>query len=145
MGTGWDDTEVHCLITSWQRPLLTWELYKHHRYTKYDQGLPSINRPLPCGACCVKPSPHCQSTRGLTGGVYHRVLPPAANGSNRIAPNLTDAPSPYIPPPSHPPTHQVHSYPLWPWPWAAVVATRSLNTGAASAQCWHRTHLREKG
>ena len=44
MGTGWDDTEVHCLITSWQRPLLTWELYKYYRYTKYHQGLPSINK-----------------------------------------------------------------------------------------------------
>ena len=42
IGTGWDDTEVHCLITSWQRLLLTWELYKHSRYTKYHQGLPSI-------------------------------------------------------------------------------------------------------
>ena len=60
MGTGWDDTEVHCLITSWQRPLLTWELYKHYRYTKYHQGLPSIidtpTLSLRCMLCQAKPT-----------------------------------------------------------------------------------------
>ena len=42
--------------------------------------------------------PDCPRNSGSDSRpVDHRVLPPADNGSNPVAPNLTDAPSPYIP------------------------------------------------
>lgn len=66
--------------------------------------LPRDASTLHCGA----PVSSCAHIAGLfpqqladdsSRPVDHRVLPPAANGSNPVvAPNLTDAPSPYIPP-----------------------------------------------
>ena len=77
--------EVHCLITRRKDPAVPVgivEVFSTHS---------AANR------CTLQ---WCQAEHtlpDLTGAVDHRVLPPADNGSNPVAPNLTDAPSPYIP------------------------------------------------
>ena len=80
-------------------PLLTWEMWKLIMILLLlPTDAPFIAVPLQCQAGHTLPD--CSRNSGSDSRpVDHRVLPPAASGSNPVvAPNLTDAPSPYIPP-----------------------------------------------